>query len=213
MGEIGNLEFKTEIWIWFEYLKFENKAENCKRKRKCKCMYGSFLLGRPISTPSPTRPSSHFSPHARPNCVAPTAGALGHPHYLHAGPTASACSHAVMLLAPLSCGPCWPVELPPCRSPGRWLVGSHCKVSPSPRNHLWVHRKENHVGRGAESARARRCADFCGSSPRIPIKTDVVLTNPPSLFSRRSLPTPLGLPSSTKVVPVRQASWPGWLRS
>jgi hypothetical protein len=147
-------------------------------------MYGSFLLGWPISTPSPARPSFHISPRARPNCAAPTAGAPRSSASPPCGPHfQSACSRVVVLLAPLSCGPCWPFELPPCHTPGHCLVGSHCQVSPSPRNHLRVHRKENRVGRGAESTRSRRRVDFRGSSPRIPIKIDVVPTNPPGLFS------------------------------
>jgi hypothetical protein len=102
MGEIGNLEFKTEIWIWFEYLKlkFENKAKNYKRKRKCKCLYGSFLLGWPISTPSPVRPSFHFSPRALPNCVAPTAGAPGSSASPPCGPH---CEECLLALSRVTC--------------------------------------------------------------------------------------------------------------
>jgi hypothetical protein len=52
--EIEHLKFKTEIRIWFEYLKFE-----IEQKKGKKPLLGQFLLFRPtVSYPSHARPIS-----------------------------------------------------------------------------------------------------------------------------------------------------------
>jgi hypothetical protein len=92
MGEIGNLDFKTEIWIWVEYLKlkFENKAENDKRKNANACMGRFFLAG-----PSPPLvPRGLASTFLCPAALHRQLGSLGPLFHRHAGPTARVLARA-----------------------------------------------------------------------------------------------------------------------
>jgi hypothetical protein len=54
--EIGHLKFKTKIWTWLEYLKFETEMKKEKRKDKSQCLGRILAHGQVPLHPAPAQP-------------------------------------------------------------------------------------------------------------------------------------------------------------